>query len=146
MLVRFFSVLTAASAIFVAADLGWMASDRSPPFTILSEKLDSVTVRPGGELDRTITYIQRKRCFVHSDRMIVDAASVRHMLDPVEFQAGIGAVGVPQTYVLKIPIPSDIAIGPARFESTTVYKCNPLHAIWPIYSPYRPLFFEVIPP
>lgn len=145
MLVRFFSVVTSGSFIFIAGALGWMASDRSIPFTVTEDRLNSPSVSPGGALERSITYIQRKRCWIHSDRMIIDAANVRHMLEPFELQSGIGALNVKQTYVLKIPIPKDIAIGPARFESLTVYKCNLLQLIWPIYGPYHPVPFEVVP-
>jgi hypothetical protein len=143
-LVRISSVVVAVSLVVMAGDLGYMVSERTPPFDVKAESLASVRVKPGGVLERRVTYVQRKQCFVHSDRVIVDSRDRRYILPYMEWQAGMGPVGVEQTYVTDIPIPFDIAPGPARYESTTIYKCNPLHSFWPIISPYRPIFFEVV--
>jgi hypothetical protein len=139
------SIIAGVSFVVAAGALGWMAADRAVPFKIITESVNRVTVRPGEYLERTVTYVQRKRCWIHSDRMLVDSQHGRHMLEPLEFQAGIGQVGVKQTYVLRIPIPPDMPFGIARFESATVYKCNWLQYIWPIYAPYRAISFEVVP-
>ncbi len=146
MFVRIFSVMVAASFIVAAGALGLMASERKAPFTILSIKVNQLRFRPGDELERTIRFIQHKRCFIHSGRAIIDSQNTRFLLDPIVYQAGwFGEVEQEEEIVLKISIPVDIAPGLARLEVSTLYRCNPLHWLWPIHSPYNPLFFEVVP-
>ena len=146
MLVKTFSYVLAASFIVGAGALGWMATDRDLPVDIVESRLTTPTVRPGENMERFIRFVQNRRCYLHSDRAIFDAKGVRHLLPPIEFKAGnLGAVGVEQRYVIQIPIPHEIAFGPARFEASTVYRCNLLHWVWPIYAPYTSIDFTVVP-
>ncbi len=144
-LVRVFSVLVAASVVFIAGSLGWMASVRSLPIEVLDATINKVNIPPGGQLELKFNFIQHKRCYIIADRTIVDAKSARHRLSRLEFPAGIGESGVEQEYLLQVTLPKNIAFGTARYESTTIYRCNVLHWLWPIYSPYSPVFFEVVP-
>jgi hypothetical protein len=107
-LVRISSVVVAVSLVVMAGDLGYMVSERTPPFDVKAESLASVRVKPGGVLERRVTYVQRKQCFVHSDRVIVDSRDRRYILPYMEWQAGMGPVGVEQTYVTDIPIPFEV--------------------------------------
>ncbi len=134
----------AVSLIVVSGALGYMAVQRDPPIQVVKQSLLDVSVRPGENLERRVTLIQQKRCEIHSTRYIVDADSVRHELEPINYQFGIGTLRKEQELVLRIPIPDDIALGPARFEMTTRYRCNLLHSVWPIYR-LNTLFFEVVP-
>ncbi|MBA2689385.1 MAG: hypothetical protein H0U63_01115 [Burkholderiales bacterium] len=144
MFVKLFSIMVAISIIVIMSALGFMAADRGIPIELIKVESSTPVVRPGGKLEWRITIIQHKRCHTVSNRTLIDARGKRYPLPVTEYQAGIGPVGTPQDILVSIPIPTDMAIGTARYEVSTSYRCNALHNIWPIYSPYRPVFFEVV--
>ncbi len=146
MLVRVFSILTATAGIVAAAVLGYMASDREPPITVISATVSAFNVMPGGEIEWRIKFVQKKRCHIQTDRALYDALDVRYPLPTLEYQSGVDNLGEEQDIVLRFLVPNSMALGPARYEATTVYRCNILQNIWPIYSPYNPVSFEVTPP
>ncbi len=145
MLTRIFSIIVAASLIAAAGALGYMATDRSSPIELIRTDVNTVRVRLGQDMERTFHFIQHKRCNIRSERALYDSNNVQYRLEPLEFPFGVGEVGEEQSYKIKVMVPEDMALGIARYESRTVYRCNPLHWIWPIYVPPNPAFFEVVP-
>lgn len=133
------------SLIAGAGVVAYMVVEPSP-IEVVSAKLLDATVRPGGELVWDIEYVQNKRCYIHSERVFIDSLDEPHPADPQTYRNGLpGELGEKQSLTVKIPVPGKMAFGTARLESTTVTKCNLLHEIWPIISPYNPVFFEVTP-
>lgn len=146
MLVKTFSALLAASAVVAAGALGLMVADREPPINIVESRLVTPVVRPGGSLEREITFVQHKRCHIHSDRAVFDSEGKRYLLPPLELRSGnIGPVDEEATFILSIPLPTDMAPGPARYESTAMYRCNAFHWLWPVHGPHVQVNFTVAP-
>jgi hypothetical protein len=146
MMLRVFSVIAAGALVATAGSLGFMAGDRSIPIQVIERSVLDDNARPGGEVVLRYRAVQHRRCDIHTDRVIFDSRGERHLLPALEFKAGIGGkVGEQQEYVVKIKLPVDIAFGKARYETSTVYVCNLVHRLWPVLSPYNPLFFEVRP-
>lgn len=147
MFARYFSYGLGAAMVVAGASIGYMASDRDPPIEVKERIIVTPKVRPGGELVQKIKVVEKKRCWLHSDRFVFDSTGERFPLEPVEFQAGIGLVksDEEQTYTISIKLPYDIAFGPARYISSTVHKCDLLDWVWPIYAPVTEIKFEVAP-
>ncbi len=146
MLVRLFSIMVAGSAVVAAGGLGLMVSERTPPIETYERIVVTPKVRPGMHLEWKIRLFEKKRCFIHTDRTIYDSKGERYIIPPVEFHAGMGAPEQEMEYIVQVRIPYEINFGPAKLYTSTIYRCNPIHWLWPIYSlPLEPIEFEVVP-
>ncbi len=144
MLVRIFSVMVASSIILIMGVLGFMAADRRIPIDIVSAQVTSLEARPGGMLEFDVYFTQHRRCHILTERRLVGSEGRQFPLPPTKYGAGIGPVGVEQKVRVVVPIPTAMPFGIASYETTTFYRCNILHAVWPIISAYNPIFFEVV--
>jgi hypothetical protein len=144
MIVKVMSVIIALSLVAMAASLGFMAGDRTLPASIKQGPLVlEDTAYPGGQLQVRVQFVQEKRCATHVDRFLYDSKDVRYDLKSIDYQSGASEVGTLQDYTLKIPIPKDAAIGNARYQTASVYKCNMVHYLFPLYGPVRNINFVI---
>ena len=134
--------------LFVAAVLVIIqAMDREPPFQVLSVEPafaragDTVTITAKVKRDTT------RNCSASMSRSIFDSDGKRSdyalqkfsdaMIDDME-QRNPGVLRV------SVQVPQNANIGTARLVSVLDYRCNRVHALWPI-EVTTTLPFEVIP-
>jgi hypothetical protein len=115
--------------------IGWFASDREPPFEILS--VPEVSVRPGEWLKVTAE-VRRdvsRGCDAVFSRYIFSGEGVRYDLGTSHASAAmISAIELrhPGKLPIAVLVPGSIEPGRARLEMVLSYRCNQVHALWPI--------------
>jgi hypothetical protein len=147
MILKIASIVIALSLVAMAASLGYMAGDRTLPTNIRQTPIvnDNVSY-PGGRLEVKVSFVQTKRCDTHVDRFLFDSHAVRYTLQPIDYEGGAPAdLGTVEDYSIKIPIPKDASIGPAKYETVSVYRCNMIHYLFPLYGPVRDIPFTIRP-
>lgn len=111
------------------------ASDRKPPLQLLS--VEPAAARAG----ETVIITSRvwrdgtRNCSAHRSRSMFDAASVRYDYPTAVFSdAAIDRVERETPGLLRVAVvlPLSAAPGPASVVSVTQYRCNRVHALWPI--------------
>lgn len=111
------------------------ASDREPPLQLLS--VEPAAARAG----ETVIITSRvwrdgtRNCSAHRSRSMFDAASVRYDYPAAVFSdAAIDRVERETPGLLRVAVvlPLSAAPGPASVVSVTQYRCNRVHALWPI--------------
>ena len=117
------------------AALCWYAADREPPFALLH--IPAATAQAGGKL-RLVVDVRRdvsRECDADFSRYIFGSDGARRDLITSHASAAMIA-GMELRYPGKLPIvvsvPDDLEPGPARFVTVLAYRCNKVHALWPI--------------
>lgn len=129
--------------------LDWII-DREPPFAALGAAQAS-PVRAGG----TVVFIAAVRrdldrdCTVQFSRHLIDGLGIRHdfAADPRVMTAdGLREMDSAMGHQLRLAvnIPAGAAPGPATYTSDLIYRCNPVHVLWPI-AVSMPLRFHIDP-
>lgn len=124
--------------IIVAAALvaGYWALDRTPPFV-----LGQYTVFNGraGETAFVAANVERKTaraCTVNFSRYLIDAQRIRHDLGGMQYMSAAALQqmerDMPDALRLAVKIPPDMPTGPANLVTALEYRCNPVHALWPM--------------
>jgi hypothetical protein len=111
------------------------ASDRKPPFQVLS--VEPASARPGDTVVITsrVWRDSSRNCSAHRSRSMFDAAMVRYDYPKAIFSdAAIDRVerGTPGVLRVAVAIPLSAEPGPASVVSVTQYRCNRVHSLWPI--------------
>lgn len=142
---KLFALFIIGVFCMLAGWLGLMIADREPPIIMLSSKVLTPHVKPGGELQTAVHFIRTRQCAVSVSRFLTDGANKRHILGSDVFPAGTGPVGE-DTFTAVVKIPLDVLPGEATYQSTTLYRCNPFHAVWPIQGLGSERHFIIDPP
>jgi hypothetical protein len=87
---------------------------------------------------------RRKLCALQVERIIIDFAKIRYVLEDVIFSAPPGDLGRDE-YVTPVPVPVQTELGPAELKVHKLYRCNPFHWLWPIVSDGMDFHFDVVP-
>lgn len=126
-----------------AGMLGVWLGDREPP--TVSAKLEPVVLRvpPGGNLNVRYSVYRTRSCPLRVERLLIDSQNVRYVLPATEFSAAPGPLGE-DSYISMVPLPQGISEGTAHYRAITIYKCNPLHSIWPIVVTAPDVEFYVV--
>lgn len=144
-----FRITTFAAVAAAGATLGFWVTDRDPPTIVIRSEVLGKPVRPGDDLRIKYTVHRFRSCETVIDRTLLDADSVRIILDDLAFTSSPGPLGE-DTYVATVALPRNFAAGLGQYRVVTQYVCNPLHRIWPIVAVNPPVYFEVggepIPP
>lgn len=133
---KYFFVRSAAAiclllVAFWSGIAGVMVSDRQLPVTVLSRRVLTPEVEPGGVLRIAYSIERSKACRTLAERLIIDADGTRHILPDLDFEA-LGNPGS-DDFVSQVGVPINAAPGPAKFRAVTSYACNPVQRfIWPI--------------
>ena len=115
--------------------IGWYASDRDPPFEVLSAP--EVTVR-AGEWMRVVVDVRRdttRDCDVEFSRYIFSSDGIRYDMRTSHASAAmIAAMELrhPGKLPIAVMIPGGMEPGRARLVTVLSYRCNKVHALWPI--------------
>ena len=123
------------------------ASDRKPPFEILS--VEPASARPGESITITARVWRDtdRDCAASMTRSMFDSTIARSdfpvayfsddMIDKMERRA-------PGVLRVSLVLPANMAPGPANLVSVLHYRCNRVHALWPIEVTTN-MPFEVLP-
>ena len=125
------------------------AMDRSPPFALLSFKVNSP--QPG-QLLTVEAKVRRdldRECSVYFSRYLFDSIGVRYDLTGPQMMSPSAIRQMdslaPGELNLILPVPTTFRPGPAVFSTVLEYRCNPLQdLIRPIYVQMH-IAFEVMP-
>lgn len=124
--------------------LGMWVAEREPPITIESVEVLTTRVRAGEDFKARFHVTRRKLCAVRVERMLVDGESGRHPLATTDLSGPPGPLGH-DSYVSLVSVPEKAAPGHARYRANAIYRCNPLHGLWPIVDVGQDLEFEILP-
>lgn len=125
------SALIAALAVYVV----WLAADREAPFKVLS--VYSTEVEPGNEavIVATVRRDIDRRCEASISRYLFAADGARYDLG-TSYASQQMIEGMerrqPGTLRVSFRVPETMARGPATLQSVISYRCNKVHALWPI--------------
>lgn len=133
-MIRFRSVAV-AFIWFGVASVAWFAFDREPPFEVLS--VEPAMARPG-EVIHIRAAVRRdssRMCSAEMTQYIFDASKRRFDLGSsvasAELIRDIEAQ-TPGQMLLTMIVPLGMAPGDADLTSVLYYRCNKVHALWPI--------------
>lgn len=135
-------VLLCAMLIVIA-----QAADRKEPFQILS--VEPAAARPG-EMVTIRARVWRdgeRNCSAVMSRSVFDAQSVRWDYPLTRFSdAMIDAMdaATPGELRVSVMVPPGAAVGTANLVSVLEYRCNRVHALWPI-EVTTTMPFDVLP-
>jgi hypothetical protein len=115
----------------------WLwASDREPPFEVISVAPVSARVGDPVTLRATVRRDSRRDCEARFSRYLYDSQFVRfdlegeqratdRMIDAIERRT-------PGQLMLSFIVPAGMSTGPAVLQTELQYRCNPVHMIAPI--------------
>jgi hypothetical protein len=101
-----------------------------PPTDIMERSVVMQNVKAGDYLQIKNVLRWTKECSVYVERMITDSDGVARNYQPADVY-NIARGSQIETIVAEIHIPGSAAKGPARYNSTFVWSCNPLQRVWP---------------
>jgi hypothetical protein len=131
-------------AILGSVNLGLWVSDREPPIEYEAAQALQQSVPQGGTIDIEFSVFRRRICPLMTKRWLYDAAGERHSIP--QFTTGLKLLAGRETYRRSITVPSAATPGPARYEVTLDYICNPLQNwIGPIQVTSPPIKFTITP-
>ena len=111
------------------------AADRAPPYKILESEPFEIRAGQTGVFKAKVWRDPGRTCSADFSRFIFDSAGARHDLGNSMATAKMIADmerKAPGRLTLSIEMPPALAPGPATMVTTLHYKCNKVHAIWPI--------------
>lgn len=112
-----------------------MLLDTAPVVKVHSTTVVTKDIRPGTfiEIEQDLEYL--RDCGAHIDRFLFDCCSGRKMLEPVSYihpPEGLGRFKIKFSEY----VPINFKPGPARYDATPAYWCNPVQRWWtPITRP-----------
>ena len=115
--------------------LGWLASDRAPPFQVL--EVYPAAAR-AGEYVTIVANVRRdlhRKCDAIASRSVFDGRGTRFDEQTRRFtRETIEKMGRESPGILRVSvkIPGEAAPGSGSVVSDLDYQCNITHAIWPI--------------
>lgn len=120
----------AASGIF-AGTLGFWLQDRELPIISLASQVLTPEVRPGSDLQiQWKVYRRRAGCPATAIHVLRDSAGHREIIERVT-PGLLGSLGE-ETFISRYTLPNTFVSGPGTHTLTRSYRCNPIHAWWPI--------------
>lgn len=125
------------------------AADRTAPFEVYSVAASSAL--PGARLDiaASVRRDLARECDATFTRWLYDSRGYRY---DMEGSQEISADGIekldrraPGELKMSVALPPTMAPGPAMLHAEMLYRCNPLHFLWPI-PVTTDIPFEVLKP
>lgn len=131
-----------AAVTFVGTAAVW-ATDRDPPVTINEVKVLTPIVQQDGDFIISYDLERQQVCQTEAQRTIFDGANVEIDYLPDRREA-FGPVTKHDVKSVKVHVPLSATPGTARYRVVAVYRCNPLHQIWPIVRVLVDQYFTII--
>lgn len=113
----------------------YYAADREPPFYVISTEPAEVKAGEFVTLKSAVYRDVSRGCNTEFSRFLWDAHGARFDLGTSKMSADAIAMmdrKSPGRLTLSVHVPTAVAPGPARLQTTIMYRCNRTHAWWPI--------------
>lgn len=133
---KFLAAVIVILSAFWSGVVGFWASDRTPPLTVLAIEVLNSPVKAGDDLKVRWIVDRYDQCASTVDRVIVDEQKVVYTLEDIDYRAGMGHVGS-DIVITATTVPQQAGAGPAKYRVTVAYRCNPVHRVWPIVRSYE---------
>lgn len=144
MIWRTVGVLVFLLAILGSVNLGLWVADREPPIEYEAATALATSVPQGGTIDVEFSVFRKRICPLVAKRWLYDAVGERHSIP--QYTTGLKLLAGRETYRRSITVPTAATPGPARYEVTLDYICNPLQNwIGPIQVVSPPIKFTITP-
>lgn len=144
MIWRTVGVLVFLLAILGSVNLGLWVADREPPIEYEAATALATSVPQGGTIDVEFSVFRKRICPLVATRWLYDAVGERHSIP--QYTTGLKLLAGRETYRRSITVPTAATPGPARYEVTLDYICNPLQNwIGPIHV-VSPLIEFIVTP
>lgn len=120
----FFTLLIGGIALIVA----WYIE--RAPVELIDRSVIAQNVKAGDFLQINNVLKWTKECSIYVDRVVTDSDGVARNYQPADIYKIVPGSKT-ERIVAEIHIPGSAAKGPARYNSTFVWSCNPLQRVWP---------------
>lgn len=114
----------------------YWALDRTPPFVMTDYTVLNATRGETVYVTATVERDVGRDCTVNFVRYLIDANKARHDIGGTQYMTAAALQqmerDMPDSLRLAVHIPADAPVGPATLVTALEYRCNPLHALWPM--------------
>lgn len=132
---RYLMVSWAVIAVCAAVAIYWTL-DRTPPFELRGYTIPPTPLGETAHVTASVRRDMTRGCSVSVTRYFVDSQKVKHAVGATTYMTP-GALGqmqrdTPDQYRGAFKVPDDAALGEGTLVTALEYRCNPVHAMWPI--------------
>lgn len=131
-------------AIVVVAPFWYLLTDRDLPLRIARGEISPTRVVLGDTADVHWQMEVLRVCSGVVYRSLIDSQDTVWNSAPIKTRKSI-RVGKLQ-FTREFQVPYGMALGPAKYQVTVLWKCNALQKYWPIKQQTPVLNFIVVPP
>ena len=114
----------------------YWALDRTPPFVLLDYTVLNATRGETAYINATVERDTGRDCTVNFVHYLIDANKTKHNIGGTQYMTAAALRqmerDMPDSLRLAVRIPADVPVGPATLVTALEYRCNPMHALWPI--------------
>lgn len=114
----------------------YWALDRTPPFVMHEYTVFNASRGETAYVNATVERDVGRDCTVNFVRYLIDANKARHDIGGTQHMTAAALQqmerDMPNSVRLAVRIPADAPVGPATLVAALEYRCNPMHALWPI--------------
>lgn len=139
---KILAVLFIVVAAFWAAVAGYWSTQREAPVAQLLNVVETPVVHAGEQVVTRHIVERRALCHTVVERTVIDSQRTRWALADLDFYA-IGALGRDE-YKQATQVPNGAAPGPAVLRFALAWRCNPIHAAWPITYQVPDMHFTIV--
>lgn len=138
-------------SVAVVVPLVWMVMDRSPPYIRLSGEMIPPNPAQGEFVSVRWRIKVIKPCPPNVPRnvtrRIIDSTGVVIDYEPIEGVFGAEGETIRDSITRSFQIPPSAALGPAKYQSSASFACNPFQTLWPVFvSEPNNVDFEITKP
>ena len=114
----------------------YWALDRTPPFVMTNYTVFNSSRGETAYVNATVERDVGRDCTVNFVRYLIDANKARHDIGGTQYMTAAALRqmerDMPDSLRLAVRIHADVPAGPATLVTALEYRCNPLHALWPM--------------
>ena len=114
----------------------YWALDRTPPFVLLDYTVLNATRGETAYINATVERDTGRDCTVNFVHYLIDTNKTKHNIGGTQYMTASALQqmerDMPNSLRLAVRIPADVQVGPATLVTALEYRCNPMHALWPI--------------
>ena len=114
----------------------YWALDRTPPFVMTDYTVLNATRGETAYVNAKVERDTGRDCTVTFVRYLMDANKARHDIGGTQYMTAAALQqmerDMPDSLRLAVRIPADVPVGPATLVTALEYRCNPIHALYPI--------------
>lgn len=116
--------------------VAYWALERRPPFEMQGYTATPATRGEAAYITASVKRDLTRDCAVTFTRYLVDKDKVRHDMGGAQYMTAAALQQMdrdtPDGLRMAVRIPPDMPVGEATLITVLEYRCNPVHALWPI--------------